>query len=289
MEGLQLKNEFDYSDKDFWDISRLVTEHSGIELPESKKSLVYSRLVRRLRTLNIMRFSEYYELVKADLSKGNEQEFLTLINAITTNVTHLFREHHHFDHLKEHLKLLSQTQDKINIWSCAASIGAEPWSIAMVVHEFCKENPSCKVRIIASDIDSEVLKQAQKGVYEVNPENVKANPYLKKYLKLEKTEGSNSPLHHSLYKISDEIRPYMEFRQINLLHNWQKEFHSKFDFVFCRNVIIYFSKQTQKQLFEKITEIMNVGAYLYLGHSESLLGITDDFENQRQTTYKKVR
>lgn len=289
MEGLQLKNEFDYSDNDFWNISRLVTEHSGIELPESKKSLVYTRLVRRLRKLNIVRFSEYYDIVKSDLDKGNQQEFLTLINAITTNVTHLFREHHHFDHLKEQLEILAQTQKKVNIWSCASSIGAEPWSIAMIVHEICKKYPDCKVRIIASDIDSEVLKKAQEGVYEVNPENVRANPYLKKYLNLQKSEDDNSPLHHSIYKISEEIRPYMEFRQINLLHNWQKEFHSKFDFVFCRNVIIYFSKQTQRQVFEKITKVMNQGGFLYLGHSESLIGISDDFENHKQTTYKKVR
>lgn len=289
MEGLQLKYEFEFNDGDFWNISRMVTEHAGIELPESKKSLVYSRLVRRLRTLGIMRFSEYYDLVSRKLKGGDDSEFMVLINAVTTNVTHLFREHHHFDHLKEHLAILAETKKRIRIWCCAASIGAEPWSVAMVVHDFKQEYPSVDVQILASDIDSEVLKQADVGMYDVNPEIVKANPYLAKYLQEAESSTENQPLQHKVYQIKNDIRPYVQFKKINLLHNWEGDVGKGFDFVFCRNVIIYFSKKTQKTLFDKMTKVMNIGSFLYLGHSESLLGLSQDFENLRHTTYRKIK
>lgn len=289
METLELKNEFDFSDNDFWNISRLVTSHSGIELPESKKSLVYSRLVRRIRKLNLKNFSEYYNKVNKELISGDESEFLALINAITTNVTHLFREQHHFDHLMEHLEILSKEKNKIRIWSCAASIGAEPWSIAMVVHKFLKSNPSCDVKILASDIDSEVLNQAQKGIYDIKLSEVENHEYLKKYLEPSDEDVAHKTSLHKVYRVKDEVRHLVDFRQINLLHNWQNSIHEKFDFVFCRNVIIYFSKETQRTLFKKISPSMHLNAYLYLGHSESLLDISEDFENLKRTIYKKVR
>ena len=283
-----LKHEFNFSDQDFWNISRMVTNHSGIELPENKKSLVYSRLVRRIRTLNLQDFGAYYNLVQDGLDQGDDAEFLKLIHAITTNVTHLFREYHHFEHLEKTLLEMMTNQKRITIWSCAASIGAEPWSIAMVVDNCLKKRPNCEVKVIASDIDTEVLSKAQEGVYDVNPEVVEGNPYLKKYLNLLNTDSdAHKPLHHNLYVIAPALRKHVEFKTINLLHNWQKKLPQPIHFVFCRNVIIYFSRKTQQQLFEKVSSVMQSGGYLYLGHSESLMGVSDDYENLKKTIYKK--
>lgn len=289
MQNLTLKNEFSFSEQDFLNISKLVTSHTGIELPINKKSLVYSRLVRRVRALSLNSFADYYTLVKSNLNQGDDKEFLGLINAITTNVTHFFREPHHFEHLEKALNGLAKSKNKVRIWSCAASIGAEPWSIAMVAHECKKKNPSCDIQIIASDIDSEVLQQAEKGIYDMSPQIVSSNLYLKNYLNIHDVEIKHKSPSHKVYQIKNEIRPYVQFKKINLLHNWHDDISSPYDFIFCRNVVIYFSKTTQETLFKKISKVMNQDAYLYLGHSESLFDVSDDFINLKHTTYQKVK
>lgn len=288
--NLQLKNEFPFSKNDFNNLRGILSHHSGIELQDGKMQLMYSRLVRRVRKLELSNFSEYHELLKNLLSKGDDAELMVMINAMTTNVTHFFREQHHFDYLEENLQNMLDKFGKVRIWSAAASIGAEPWSIAMVVDKFKVTNPHADIKIIATDIDSSVIETCKKGIYELNPETVKSHLYMNKYLKRITIENKTpSMFNHLYYKIDERLKSHIEFKKLNLLHNWESCIEKHYHFIFCRNVIIYFNKDTQRTLFEKISKKMPEKSILFLGHSESLVGVSTNFITHGYTTYERKK
>lgn len=277
--------EFPFTDSDFDALREIVINETGIMVPDNKKTMMYTRLVRRLREFKLQDFNAYVGLVKQEQSAGKDSELLYIINAMTTNVTSFFRENHHFEHLAANMDALLARFGEVNIWSSACSTGQEPWSIAMVVAEYKEKNPTAKINIWATDLDSNVVAQAKGGLYKLPPEEVESNPHLKRWFKqIGEVEKGVIPV--ATYEIDSSLRPLINFGQMNLLKPWtiaQKEFQV----VFCRNVIIYFSKDTQRGLFKVMEQRMPKDSFLYLGHSESLLGVTESFETQGRTIYVK--
>lgn len=282
--------EFEFTQQDFEALRNIVTTQTGIELPDNKKTLMYTRLVRRLRTLSLSKFSEYVQHIQKQLEAKDTSEMMIVVNSMTTNVTAFFREQHHFENLAQVLPELYKKFGAVYIWSAASSTGEEPWSIAMVVKEFMeKHNITKNIQIYATDIDMDVIQKARDGIYSLNPDDVNSNPYLKKYLQpLGHAEESKLSGHNASqdFRIKDSIRPLVKYKKTNLLQEWgipQKHIHV----VFCRNVIIYFSKETQRGIFTRMSKLMPPESILYIGHSESLINVSDQYENTGRTAYVK--
>lgn len=278
--------EFTFSDKDFKNISNLVTENSGIVLPEHKKMLVYSRLAKRVRALGLPSFADYIRRLDADIARGNNTELLEVINAMTTNVTKFFRENHHFEALRSHLPELASRFGTVRIWSCASSSGEEPWSVAMVAAEAMKAHKNLKVEIHASDLDTTMIERTRAGVYKLPPKEVTDNPLMKRYLK-QVGETEKQALHGEVgvYHVKSEIREMMKFSQVNLVKPLPG--HMRAHIVFCRNVIIYFDKTSKIKLFNNLARLVPEGGLVMIGHSESLNGITDAFDSLGKTIYQR--
>ncbi len=280
--------EFPFTQNDYDDLRNIVTNETGIMLPDSKKTMMYTRLVRRLREFKLNDFKSYVEYVEKEQKTGKDTELLYIINAMTTNVTGFFRENHHFEHLASNLDNLINKFAKINIWSSACSSGQEPWSIAMVVGEYLEKHPQhkSKINIMATDIDTNMITHGKKGIYNLPEDEVNNNQHLKKWFTRTSNETTGIIKQYT-YEIDNSLRSLVTFKQMNLLKPWdlaQKEFH----IVFCRNVIIYFSKDTQRSLFAEFSKKMPANSLLYIGHSESLVGVTDDYKILGSTTYVKL-
>lgn len=277
---LQFDRDFIFTDEDFDHIRTLVKQHTGISLSDAKKNMVYSRLSRRLRASGINSFNEYINIIQS----SDSPEFNHFINAITTNLTSFFRENHHFDYLQKQVipELMQRNarQRSIRAWSCACSTGEEPYSIAMAVQESLPPGQTWDVRIVATDLDSNVIAKATSGTYE--SERIASLTQERKRRWFMKGKGSKE----GLVRIRPELQEYIEFRQLNLLHDLP--FDEEFDFVFCRNVVIYFDKDTQKILFDRIADVMKEDSCLFIGHSESLFKVTDRFRLLGQTIYRKI-
>ncbi len=263
-------------DEDFHFLSSVAFDISGIVLSEQKKELVYSRISRRIRSLGLTNFKQYCEHLNADQSK----EVSFFLNSITTNLTSFFRESHHFEYLaKTVIPELKRkgTSHPIRIWSAACSTGPEPYSIAITLS---KNMPiqNYNIKILATDLDSDVLAKAKAGEYSLDDLEQLPKDYLNCFERKEKL---------GIGRIKPSIRELIQFNRLNLLGPWPMQ--STFDIVFCRNVVIYFNKETQRELFDRIANAMNDGAYLFIGHSETLHGITDRFESIGRTIYKKVK
>jgi len=276
------EREFLFTDKDFQILCELVNRHTGICLSAGKRELVYSRLTRRLRKLNLKSFASYCKLL---LSDASGEEIVHFTNAVTTNLTSFFRESHHFDFLCKTLlpELISgkTANPKIRIWSAGCSTGEEPYSIAMCMMESLSQLNKTDIRLLATDLDSNVLNTAINGVYAQERLNgIMPHRQKKWFLK-----GYSS--NHGYLQIKPELQNLITFRQLNLMHEWPMK--GPFDAIFCRNVIIYFDKPTQKILIDRFANILSAGGYLFLGHSESLFKVTDRFKLVGQTIYQKLR
>ena len=271
---------FVFTDADFDRIRRLIKAQTGIHLSDAKRSLVYSRLGRRLRALGLADFASYYALVERDA-----EELVRCINAITTNLTAFFREPHHFEFLANQvlpeLKRRHAQDRRIRIWSAGCSTGEEPYSIAMVVREVMGAAPGWDIKILATDLDSDVVARAAEGVYEL--ERVAGMDETRKRRWLRRGRGANA----GRVRIAPEVRELITFRQLNLMHPWPMR--GPFDVIFCRNVVIYFDKETQRRLFDRYADIMAPEGYLFIGHSESLHRVSDRFEHLGKTIYRRIR
>lgn len=272
-------NEFDFSDKDFKRVKSLVYDFAGIDLNDSKKNLVYNRLAKRIRFLQMNRFSEYLDYVE----EVGEEEFVNLINAITTNLTFFFRENHHFEYLANqvipHLLAKNKTSKKIRIWSAGCSTGEEPYSLAVVLKEAVPTG--WDARVLATDLDTTVVETAQRGVY--NIERLKGVSEARKKRWFLKGTGERS----GFVKVKPELQKMIDFGQINLMNEWP--IRDKIDVIFCRNVVIYFDKPTQSKLFNRYADLLQDEGHLFIGHSESLYKVCDRFELLGQTVYRKLR
>ena len=271
--------EFEFTDADFQRIRSLVRNSIGIALAESKRELVYGRLVRRVRQLGLASFTQYL----ARLEDGTDGELEQFCNAITTNLTAFFRERHHFEFLaRELLPQLLQTNAasrRIRIWSAGCSTGEEPYSIAMVVRETLGELAGWDLRILATDVDSSVLAQAAAGVYEAERvERLERERRSRWFVAAPGRQG---------YEIQPALRRLIAFRRLNLIEPWPMR--GPFDVIFCRNVIIYFDKETQRDIIGRMAGLQRAGDHLILGHSESLLSVTDRYGLEGQTIHRKLQ
>lgn len=251
-----IEREFHYNDADFERVKAIIYRKAGIHLADSKKQLVYSRLARRLRALGLPDFSSYLSYLE---STPDEQE--EFINALTTNLTSFFREPHHFKILSDFVKSHPPSTRKLRIWCSASSTGEEPYSIAITLAEAfgCYDPP---VEIIASDIDSNVLREASAGIYPIN--RIESLSYEQKKQFFLRGKGSNA----GKVRVVEPLRKLIDFKQINLLDNtWSVK--PPFDIIFCRNVMIYFDKQTQLKLLERMTRLLTADGLYIAGHSES--------------------
>ena len=271
--------EFHFTDKEFQFIREMVTSHTGIKLPDAKREMVYGRLSRRLRELSLNSFSDYCAL----LEKDADSELGHLVNAITTNLTSFFREKHHFDYMKQTLAPLLEKHNRdkrVRIWSAGCSTGAEPYSIAMTMSETLPSARGWDVKILATDIDTKVLQTGKDGIYHDRDVTGVSDQQLRRWFQKGKGE------HEGTMRVQDELRDMITFRQLNLLGPWPMK--KTFDFIFCRNVVIYFDKDTQRKLFSRYADHLAPGGHLFIGHSESLYKVSDRFKLIGQTIYRKT-
>ncbi|MFZ6672385.1 CheR family methyltransferase [Undibacterium sp. Xuan67W] len=264
--------EFDFNEKDFDRVRGLIYQKAGISLADSKQEMVYSRLARRLRATGINSFSVYLDQLQKEPA-GAEWEAFT--NALTTNLTSFFREEHHFPLLAEHVK---KRKDPISVWCSASSTGEEPYSIAMTL---CEAFGSLKppAHIIATDIDTNVLSTASKGVYNIDRLDKMSPERAKKFFL--KGKGAQD----GLVRVRQELRDLITFKQLNLLaDSWPV--NGEFDAIFCRNVMIYFDKPTQGKILKQFVPLMKPDGLLFAGHSENFLYVSDDFKLRGKTVYE---
>ena len=273
-------NIYALSDRDFRAIAARLHATAGIVLGENKRELVYSRVGRRLRVLGIDNFSDYLDMLDQPCA---ESERIALVNAITTNLTGFFRERHHFDALAgEVLPSLMREgaatgKRRLRIWSAGCSSGEEPYTIAMVALETCPLIAQWDARILATDIDTDMVAAGRTGYYDKGRVRGLSPGLLARYA---------SPAPEGGITMGDDVRSLIRFRQLNLLEAWPMR--GKFDVIFCRNVVIYFDKDTQRILFDRFADALHPGGWLFIGHSESLFRVTERFRHLGRTMYRKV-
>jgi len=271
--------EFEFTDSDFNRLRDLVYAHTGIALSDAKRQLVYSRLARRLRKLNLTTFGEYCSTVEA----GGAQEMQELTNAITTNLTSFFREQYHFDQLAAEALPQAQNQRaatrRVRLWSAGCSTGEEPYSIAIVLREAFARLQNWDVKLLATDIDSKVVQTAAAGVYDA--ERLKGMSVERRTRWF--TRDAAGP---DTYSAATELKSLITFKKLNLLDPWPMK--GPFDIIFCRNVVIYFDKDTQRRLFERMAETQQVGGWLFIGHSENLFNVTRRYKLVGRTVYRRT-
>jgi chemotaxis protein methyltransferase CheR len=263
----------------------LIYAEAGISLGDHKRELVRSRLGRRVRARGCRSFGEYYErLLSGDLG---DDERVRLVNAITTNKTDFYREAHHFDFLAAEIipalraRVARTGEYRIRIWSAGCSTGEEPYTIAITLREALPNLMAWDVRILASDIDTDVLEQAAQGIYPAERVAEIPRPILQRHF----LRGVGAQA--GLVRVRREVQNLVTFRRINLLEKpWR--IRTAFDCIFCRNVMIYFDKPTQRHLVERFAAHLKDDGYLFLGHSESLHSLTDQFVPIRNTVHQKV-
>lgn len=267
------EREFIFTDQDFERIRKLIYERAGISLSPIKRDMVYSRVARRLRATGLRTFTAYLGL----LEQGDPVEMEAFTNSLTTNLTSFFREEHHFPMLKEHLRARMK-KGAMTIWCSASSTGEEPYSIAMTVAELYGGIPN-NVRILASDLDTNVLDKARQGVYPMDRVAKIPEDMLRKYF----LRGSGDQA--GFARVRPELQAMLSFRQINLLDaSWPMR--GPFDVIFCRNVMIYFDKPTQHHILEKFVPLLTVDGLLFAGHSESFHHAADLFKLRTKTVYE---
>lgn len=272
------EREFQFSDQDFQRVKRIVYDYAGIDLNDSKKNLVYNRLAKRIRFLDLDSFKDYLDYVE----KMGKEEFVHLINAITTNLTFFFREIHHFEYLEKtvipELLKVNAASKKIRVWSAGCSTGEEPYSIAIVLKEAVPAGWDAKV--IATDLDSNVVQTGRDGVYAIDRLKGVSEPRKKRWFL--KGKGAME----GKVKVKKELQEMIQFGQLNLMEDWPIK--DSIDVIFCRNVVIYFDKPTQSRLFNRYAERLPMGGHLFVGHSESLYNVCDRFELLGKTIYKRI-
>lgn len=275
--ALMPTQDFDMSQGDFDFIRTLCHKLTGIDIAEHKTEMVYGRIARRVRALGLTNFKEYCDLVSAPGS----DEITHFINTLTTNLTSFFREVHHYDALESliipQLKGSHEHDRRIRLWSAGCSTGEEPYSMAMLLEDKFPELRQWDTKILATDLDSNVLQVARKGEYNSNTVASLPNLYKSRFF--------NAAGSRNTYSIDRRLHHYIRFNRLNLMGQWPMK--KKFDVIFCRNVMIYFNKQTQAELFQRFSDILLPNGFLVIGHSEILHTVTSEFNAVERTIYQK--
>ena len=267
--------EFVFTEADFNDITSRIYNLAGIVLRDHKKDMVYGRLARRLREYQFNSFADYRKFLD---SPEGEKETQFLVNALTTNLTSFFRENHHFEHL---YKMLSEVvkanpRPKLRLWCSAASTGQEPYSIAMTLAKVGFTPGVHDVKLLATDLDTNVLDKARAGIYEPKTLEKMPREYAESFTRRE--DGN--------YQINQKLKEFITFKQLNLLNNWP--LRNQFDVIFCRNVLIYFDQPTRAAIVGKMLDLLPVGGILYLGHSEAFPLAAERVRNEGHTIFRKL-
>jgi chemotaxis protein methyltransferase CheR len=275
-----VEGEFAFHADDFRRIAALLYEQSGICLAESKAALVYSRLAKRLRALGLSSFSEYYDLV---VSPEGEAERSAMLNALTTNLTRFYREPHHFEHLRQEvIEPMAETLrrgGRMRLWSAGCSSGQEPYTIALTVLSVLPNAPDLDVKILATDIDSNMLSLCRAGVYSLDA--VEPIPAALRDRWFER-DGARA----SSWRIGSAARSLVTFNHLNLMGAWPMK--GPFQAIFCRNVVIYFDEPTQERVWSRMAPLLDVDGRLYVGHSERVAGDGGFLAGDGLTVYRKL-
>jgi chemotaxis protein methyltransferase CheR len=268
--------EFAFSGADFRALAQIAYDHAGISLSESKRNLLYSRVSRRLRQLKLDSFAEYRAYLDTHAA-----ELEAFINSISTNHTKFFREAHHFEHLRAHVALpfaqglRTGAAKRLRIWSAGCSSGEEPYTVAVVLKREIPDLAAHDVKILATDIDTDVLGKAAHGFFAANA----TDDVPRVYQEFFRGEGDK-------VGVDDDVREAIAFRRLNLMQEWP--FRGPFDAIFCRNVMIYFDAPTKTKLVERFTQMIRPGGWLYIGHSESLIGSHPGLQAVGRTIYRRT-
>ncbi|MEF1284509.1 protein-glutamate O-methyltransferase CheR [Vibrio sp. M250220] len=270
------KSEFELTDKDFKFIQWFMHKNVGIFFSDRKRTMVYGRISRQLRRLGLRRFRDYRPMIEQDPS-----EQANFINCLTTNKTQFFREYHHFEFLEKVLvkEWREQGLSKLRIWSAGCSTGEEPYSFVASLHWAQAFDQFEDIRLTATDLDTKVLQHAQRGIY--SDDAIKTIP--SKYLKPSFVRGTGAQQGNIKCRIG--LQKYIQFRQLNLLESW--DFSEPFDLISCRNVMIYFDRQTQAKLIKRFYQQLKPNGVLFIGHSESVPANLDLFHHVGHTIYVK--
>ena len=270
-DNIKASKEFSFTPRDFSRVRDMIYQRAGISLSENKQDMVYSRLARRLRVLGLNSFTAYLDSLAVDV---HNIEWEAFTNALTTNLTSFFRETHHFPILADFVK---HRHGDIQIWCSASSTGEEPYSIAMTVCEaFNSLTPP--VKIIATDIDTNVLEVAANGIYPVDRLEKMTSARVKRFFL--KGKGANE----GTVRVKQAVRDLVTFQPLNLLATtWP--LNTPFDVIFCRNVMIYFDKSTQAKILTRFAPLLKADGLLFAGHSENFLNITNRFKLLSKTVY----
>ncbi|ARP94330.1 CheR family methyltransferase [Bordetella genomosp. 13] len=268
------ERQFEFRDQDFSRVRRMIYARAGISLGEHKREMVYSRLARRLRALGRQDFGGYLDHLEHEPGAAEWENF---VNALTTNLTAFFRESHHFPILAEFAR---SRGGPVSVWCCAASTGEEPYSIAITLAETLGPRAS-SCRVVATDIDTQVLARARAGVYPYERVSKLDEARLKRFFLRGKGENSGQ------VKVRPEIQEMVTFETLNLLAaDWPLS--ERFDVIFCRNVMIYFDKPTQSKILQRFVPLLKPGGLLFAGHSENFTYISRSFRLRGQTVYDCV-
>jgi len=277
-------NKETFSPQKFLTLSRFIQDNYGIKMPMGKKTMLESRLRRRMLQVGYSSIDQYLDYVFS--SEGTKNELVNMVDVITTNKTDFFREPHHFDILANKIiphitaSRFFTPSSFLRVWSSACSSGEEPYTLAMVLTELAENNGGLKFSILASDLSTRVLRKAHSGVYKEEQIAEIPQRFRKKYL-LRSKESSLG-----LVQMGAALRKAVTFRRINLMDD-DFAIKDKFHIIFCRNVLIYFQKDEQERLMLKFSKQLEPGGFLFIGHSESLLGMDIPFDQVEPTVYRK--
>lgn len=273
---IEFSREFNFSDADFERIRKLIYNEAGISLNPSKKDMVYGRLVRRIRELQLADFAAYLNFLE---SPSGRREFEQFVNALTTNLTFFFREEHHFPILADHLKKrVAAGASELSIWCAASSTGEEPYSLAITALEaFPASKPP--ISITATDLDTSVLETGRQGIYPADKVAKLPPGHAAKYF--DKLADGN-------FQAKAQLRQMISFSRLNLIdNNWP--LRRPYDAIFCRNVMIYFDRETQLSVLKKFVPLLKPDGLLFVGHSENFFYASDFFKLRGKTVYELVK
>lgn len=274
-------------ESEYRSLVNLIYEKSGINLGPNKQELVKARLGKRLRALGLLSYSDYFKYLT---NPSNDAEISHFINAISTNFTSFYREPRHFDFLTRTVlgeiakKKLALRSNKIRAWCAAASSGEEPYSLGISLLEYFKDLSAWDIKLLATDISSKVLAEAFQGVYPQDKVKTAVDATLLKTY-FDKIQSEKEPM----YRVKDEVRRLIVFRRLNLMET-EFPFKGPFDFIFCRNVLIYFDQPTQEMIVAKLLKYLEIGGYLFTSHSENIpMAFRGQVEISAPAVYRKVR
>lgn len=277
-ERVKLGDVAPLDDADFQLLSDLVYRRSGIQLLQHKRTMIRNRLSRRMRALGLKSFGAYIERLNAP--NGKEPEFDRMLESICTHVTSFFREPAHFEYLSGPFLNERRQAAAVRILSAGCSTGEEPYSIAIALKDALPPGSTTRLQVQAVDLSETILKTAARGIYDLSKVTNLPKPVLHKhFLKGQKKYPDK-------VRVAPEIRHLVQFRKMNLIR--PEKFETRFDAVFCRNVVIYFDRQAQMDTFRWFHDLLNPGGMLFLGHSESLIGTDHAFEYVQPTVYRRL-